>query len=79
MQIGQYIGLLLDIKQWGKVAVGYNNFPISFTRNVLAAVCTDSGNSVITYGINVQGLNSYIAYTKISDESFWGYGLFVGI
>ena len=69
----------LASKQWGKVTVGYNNFPISFTRNVLAAVCTDSGNSVITYGINVQGLNSYIAYTKISDESFWGYGLFVGI
>ena len=66
-------------KQWGKVVVGYNNFPISFTKNVLSASCTDSGSTAVTYGLGIQGVNRYIAYTKNSDDTYWGYGFFIGV
>ena len=66
-------------EQWGKVVVGYNNFPISFTKKVLSANCTDSGSTAVTYGLNIQGLSRYIAYTKNSDDTYWGYGFFIGI
>ena len=68
-----------DIRQWGKVINGYNSYPISFTKNVFTAICTDSGISTATYGINVQGLKGYTAYVSVADDSFWGYGLFIGI
>lgn len=68
-----------SLLQWGKVVVGYNNFPISFTRNVFTALCTDSGLSTVIYGIGVQGLNGYTAYISAVGNTFWGYGLFIGI
>ena len=70
---------ILSLLQWGKVINGYNSYPISFTKNVFTAICTDSGISTATYGINVQGLKGYTAYVSVADDSFWGYGLFIGI
>lgn len=46
---------------------------------MLSANCTDSGSTAVTYGVNIQGLSRYIAYTKNSDDTYWGYGFFIGI
>ena len=75
--LGKLFGGL--ILQWGKVISGYNSYPISFTKNVFTAVCTDSGKSTVIYGIGVKGLNGYTAYVSSEDDIFWGYGLFIGI
>lgn len=74
--LGKLFGNL--ILQWGKVVIGHNNFPISFIENVLATVCTDSGNSSISYGISTNGLESYTAYANI-EGNYWAYGVFIGV
>ena len=65
MQIGQYIGLLLDIKQWGTIGENTTSIivlPISFNYAGLCVLVSDvntKGNEKnAVYGADTNGLNT---------------------